>query len=212
MDASVTSSSAPADLSRMTPQVAAYAAALPQGLRSYPELAVKHSVVRAWFDGHDLDRLADALPRELDPAELLQRPVTAWTTEVHATAVYLAVRDVFFASDDAYVRAAHLKNVRLLASPLYRAFCRLFSEQRIQKTSAAVFRGLHRGLDLSAEPRGDTLCWTLGYPAHLVPELIARCYGTAIAAALELGGSSHFEVVMDDHLPTRSVFHLRRRT
>jgi hypothetical protein len=192
-----------------TASTRAFLERLPDGLASYRECQAKISVIHAWVEGHDLDKLASALPDEIDMRAILRQPATAWVSEVEATAIYLTVRDVFFESDDAYVDGAHTKNVNLLRNPLYRVLARLFSPERIQKAGSAIFARLHRGIVSIPERRGDALLWTLEYPPHLVPELIARCYGTALAAALELSGSPAVPIEIDTHTPTRTVLRVK---
>ena len=188
---------------RPTASTEAYLRRLPEGLESYEGHLVKMSVVRAWVEGHSLAALREALPQPLVPGELLERPVTAWVPEVHATVVYLTMRDLFFDDDDAYVEAAYAKNSKLLRGPLYRVLTTLFSWQRISSLGGSVFARMHRGIESTAEVVGDRgLRWRLDYPEHLVPPLIGRCYVTALVAALEAGGLGTVHVEIEANTPT----------
>lgn len=173
------------------PSVEAYLDRLPSGLDSYPGHQVKMGVVQTWVDGHDLAGIRAALPESLQTGLLDQR-VTGWVSEVHATVVYLTVRELFFDSDEAYVGAALEKNRTLLSRSIYRAASRLLTPQRLVKTGSLVFGLMHRGIETGPAPfEGKGVGWVMEFPEHLVPELIARCYATALVAAMGIGGVRH---------------------
>ena len=155
--------------------------------------------------------IARELPQEVVLGEVLDRPVTAWVNEAEATAIYLTLRDVAFPDDDAYVQAAFEKNSRVLQHPLYRVLLRLMSAQRLQRTGAGIFARMHRGITSRAERRPSGDFWVIDYPPHLVPELIARCYATAVQAALELGGEKDVRVRVATFSPTRCELHMSYR-
>ncbi len=186
--------------------VEAYLDRLPSGLDSHPGYQVKMGVVETWADGHDAAELKAALP---DPPRtgLFHKRVTGWVSEVHATVVYLTVRELFFDSDDAYVAAALEKNRSLLARPIYRAAGRLFTPQRLMKTGSMVFGLMHRGIEAGpTEDASGRLGWLMKFPEHLVPELIARCYATALVAALGIGGARRPTARVVEFSPTQIHF------
>lgn len=185
--------------------VETYLASVPGGLDAYPDHLVKASVVDAWIAGHDREHIAASLPAAVRDRSL-SRHVSEWIPEVHATAVYLAVRALFFPSDDAYVDAAYGKNRALFERPIYRAALRLLTRARIAKSVAALFGLWHRGLEASAtDDEPGTIMVRLGYPENLVPKLIARCYVTAIQAALQRRGEQPPEVELQVFEPTRAL-------
>lgn len=175
-------------------RVVDYLARLPDGLDSYPAAQVKNSVVRAWIAEHDTKALAAAVPETVRPLCTGELMVTRWVPEVHATAVYLTLRELFFDSDAAFVLDAHARNRALLSGRLYRMLVRLLSVERIGKTTRLLYSQMHRGTDLSVDVTDfPWRCW-LRYPHALVPELLGHCYATAIGAAVELSGMHRVEV------------------
>jgi hypothetical protein len=194
----------------VTPTSAAFVERLPGGIEAYADHRVKMSVVRAWIEDHNRRDLVAALPGALEPERFLDRPVSAWVTETEATIVYLTVRDVFFDSDDAYVEAAYRKNRNLLRGPLYRVLLRLFSAERVHRLGSRVFRTMHQGIDAVSGGEGNELSFTLTYPPHLVPLLIARCYATAMQAALDLSGWHGVSVDLTEFTVALARFELRR--
>ncbi|MCR9162433.1 MAG: hypothetical protein ACE37F_19650 [Nannocystaceae bacterium] len=174
--------------SSVNARVQAYLDALPGGIAAYPEFVGKYSVVRAWLEGNDRAALRKVVPREVHPLLEDGVPITRWVSEVHATCIYLAIRELFFPSDDAFVDDAFLRNVRLLEKPMYKILMRVVNPSRAAKGTAAVFSQMHRGLELSVDPKPEAWIATLTHPPLLLPDLLARCYATALRAALEVKG------------------------
>jgi hypothetical protein len=133
---------------------------------------------------------------------------SAWITEVEATAVYLAMMDLCFADEAAFVAYALSANRSLLQGPLYRALLWLVGPERVVGRSAHTFGQMHRGLVLDARmgtvPR--SAMFTLVFPPGLVPRVLARCYVTAAQAAVETAGGHN--PVVDIILTTPTSFSL----
>ena len=193
----------------MLPSVEAFLRLLPDAERSYPEYVVKASVVRGWIEGEDPDRLAAVVPAVVQPLVAAEVPVSAWVSEVHATIIYLSVRDVFYTDDDAFVEAALRKNTVLLSGVLYRALLKLLSPRHIGRLGQSAFNQLHRGIDMAVEAEKMPWIFTLTYAPHLVPELIARCYATAAQAVLTLNGMQNVRVHATDVGRTRARLEIR---
>ncbi|MFK8004163.1 MAG: hypothetical protein AB8H86_31650 [Polyangiales bacterium] len=165
-----------------------YLESIEGGLDAYGEYRVKAAVLRGMIQGHDREALTTALPIRLRPLTDPSLPATMWVPEVHATVLYLTCRDLFFASEDAFVADVLQRNLRLLDGRIYRNLVRLFAPQRIANVGRSVFNTLlHDGLKVVSVD-GTPLLWKLSYPDHLVPKVIGRCYGTAIVAALKTAG------------------------
>lgn len=173
---------------RIPESVRDYLDRLPDGLDSYPDHRCKASVLRAFLSGHDLNRLKRSLPDALAPLADANTAVTTWITEVQLNVVMLTRRALFFDDDEAFVRDASRRNRELLEGPLYRMLTKFFSTERIGAMGRAVYHQMHRGIVLELHP-GTPSQWSLRYPPHLMPELVARCYATAATVALELGGT-----------------------
>ncbi len=170
------------------PRVTAYLDQLPGRVDAFPDAEVKYSVVATWLDGHDASELVDCLPIAVHP--LLQRefPVTQWISEVHATTIYLGLRERFFSSDDAFVADALERNHALLNKPMYRILMRLLSRSRAAKGASLAYSQMHRGTELIVVAGDNHWEVNLEHPPHLVPPLLGRCYATAMRAALEVKG------------------------
>ena len=174
--------------SSATTRIEEYLAKLPGGVHAFPDTRVKYSVVGLWMDGHDREPLAEALPPEVRPLLEPGFPVSRWVTEVHATCIYLALRELFFPSDDAFVADALERNRALLQKPMYKVLLRLFSPERAAKGTAVAFSQMHRGVTLEVEALADAWIVRLRHPPNIVPELLGRCYATAVRGALEVKG------------------------
>ncbi len=174
--------------SSTNPRVQAYLDALSGGVDAYSDSVVKYSVVDTWLEGHDRAALREALPPEVHPLLAAGVPVTRWVPEVHATCIYLGLRELFFPSDDTFVTDALHRNIRLLEKPMYRILLRVLTPARVAKGTALAFTQMHRGLELAVDPQREGWLVTLTHPPHLVPELLARCYATALRAALQVKG------------------------
>lgn len=174
--------------SSTNPRVQAYLDALPGGVDAYADVVVKYSIVDTWLEGHDRAALRKVLPSEVHPLLETGIPITRWVPEVHATCIYLGLRELFFPSDDTFVTDALHRNIRLLEKPMYRILMRVLTPARAAKGTALAFTQMHRGLELAVDPQPEAWFVTLTHPPHLVPELLARCYATALRAALQVKG------------------------
>ena len=168
------------------PALEAYVAGLPQGLDSYPAFEQKASIFRVFLTGVPIAAVTDRLPAQLATLVASPPPVNSWMSEVHANAVFTAVRSECYPDDDAFVRAAYRNNAQLLASPLYSILFKLVSPERVARGAAARWAQLHRGMTLAAIAVSQgSATLRLRTPPGLVTPLIARCYATAFRAALE---------------------------
>ena len=175
-------------LSSATARIEQYLEKLPGGIHAFPTAQVKYAVVGLWIEGHDLEALAEVLPHEVRPLLEPGFPISRWVSEVHATCIYLALRELFFPSDEAFVADALERNRALLLKPIYKILVRLLSPSRAAKGTSMAFSQMHRGVTLEVEPLADSWVVTLHHPANLVPELLGRCYATAVRGALEVKG------------------------
>lgn len=189
-----------------------YLGKLPGGVHAYPTAQVKFSIIETWIDGHDVRKLATAVPEAVRGILTDNLPVTRWVSEVHATTIYLALRELFFRSDDAFVADALQRNARLLTRPMYRILLHMVSAERAAKGAAIAFSQMHRGISLEVDPKGDRWTVSLHHPAHLVPELLARCYATALRAALEVKGYDSVQSTLLTADPALTEFEVRLET
>ncbi len=175
------------------PRVTAYLDLLPGRIDAFPEAEVKYSVVATWLEGHDAASLVDCLPTEVHPLLEREFPVTRWIAEVHATTVYLGLRERFFSSDDAFVADALERNRILLSKPMYRILMRLLSRDSAAKGASLAYSQMHRGTELSVTSEDNQWEVSMKHPPHLVPPIIGRCYATAMRAVLESKGFNNVQ-------------------
>lgn len=180
-----------------------YLARLPEGLRSFPETVVQAAVVHLWITGHDIDALAMVVPPALHPLIRGEVEPTMWIPEVHATVIYLGLREAFFESDDAFVRDAKARNLEIVKSIFAAGAPAMVSPARIGTASQEAFGMHHRGLRVQTDMSHQPWTWSLFFPEHVVPELLARCYATALVAGLEAMGKQAIYVELVDHQPDR---------
>ena len=174
----------------------AYLASIPHGLDGHPECLHKGSVTRQVLQKFPIDKL----PRLPEPIQkLIDNPplASAWVREVHATALYLAICDAHFDTDDAYVTFSADFNRNLLRSPLYRILMLVATPNLLMKRAGMRWGALHRGSTLFVEPAGDKVARGLvRYPTELFPLLLMRCFATAFQAAIEGSGGKNVQVTM----------------
>lgn len=167
-------------------RVQQYLDELPSGLDSHPTFVPKASVFRQFLElasGVDLGKLPPAL------ATLAREPplVTAWITEVQATATYLAIADLQGWSDQQLLTRALTLNRTLLSGPLYRILMAVVSSSMLVRGAPGRWAAMHRGISLTTHLDSESRAtMTLSFPKGLVPPLIARCYATAFQAAFEV--------------------------
>ena len=176
----------------------AYLAAVPRGLDGHPDCLHKGSVVRQVLKAFPIDKL----PKLPDPLQqFIDNPPlpSTWVREVHSTALYLAICDAQFPSDDAYVEFSANFNRNLLRSPLYRILMLVATPNLLMKRAGMRWGALHRGSTLEVEPTGDKVFrGRVRYPTELFPVLLIQCFATAFQAAIEGSGGKNVRVTMRD--------------
>ncbi len=172
-----------------------YLDSFPRGIAAYPGCVEKASVCREFFHGyHQLPADVPAPVRELVEHP---PPASTWVPEVVATAAYLAVREAYFSSDEAFVDFAYERNRELLRSPLYRVVMFVASPQRVIESASKRWGVFHQGSRLETTKSGDRRVQVRLYaPAGVFPELLLRCQGTAFRAVLEGSGGKDVDVTL----------------
>jgi len=184
------------------PRVQAYVSELPAGLDSYPTCVQKGSIVRMWMAAARPLRQSTALP---DPVrELVERPPlpSSWVPEVHANAVYLAIRDEQFTSDRDFLAYCHRTNQDFFKSPLCRALTVLPSAKSALIAFKLGWKFLRKGTFLAiSEQPDETLRIRLTWPPMVTPEVLARAFVTGFDTAIEASrlASKHRVRMIDFH-------------
>lgn len=191
--------------------VADYLASIPGGIAAYPECMHKGEPLAVWLDRSPTGGLAELVPAEaarlLPPAR-----VPTWVPEVHAAVIYLAMREVHFADDAAFLEHARYCNKGVIETPLNRVLFWAASPRAILRGGSLRWTALHHGS--SAEVRTPDDCsaeLALNYPPNLLPELVVRGNGVGMAMALEYAGARDVAVRLRTWTPTRAVFDARWR-
>ncbi len=182
--------------SRMT----SYLARLPGGLDAYPEVLEKASVYREYLVGVDCEALRLALPPALLPLIDAPPPRSAWVSEVHVAALFLALADLV-GEDEAFLDLAYRANRRLLAGPMYRLLFSLLGPRTILKGAQSRWTHFHRGVAMQVAFAEDVSGATvrLDFPPRLLVPLLFRSYGEAFRAAAEVAGAKDVSVRIEAH-------------
>jgi hypothetical protein len=133
-----------------------------------------------------------------------------WVPEVHATVIYLAIRELHFRDDAAFVEHARRCNRAVLETPTNRLILWAASPRAILRGTSLRWGSLHRGSTLEARlPDERSAEITLAFPPHLLPEIIWRGNGAGTRVALEGAGARDVEVDLYAMEPSRAVFRAR---
>jgi hypothetical protein len=140
----------------------------------------------------------------------LNRPVLIrGTTIVHLIATILALCEHQQIDDDAYVARAYQLNRELLAQPLARLLLLVISPTHLRDSTSERWQRFHKGTTVTSEPRGPfDGSLTLHFPAHLIPPMLQRCYGSGFRAAIEGAGGKAVRCDLSEATSDRAVYQL----
>ena len=175
-----------------------YLAALPGGIDAYPECVHKGASLALWLERSETSGLAERLPLEVAPLLTQGTRMPTWVPEVHATVLYLGIREAKFDDDEAFVAHARARNREVLDTPTNRLVFWVASPRAILRGAGLRWGSLHRGTSVEVRLVSDTSAHTtLTYPPRLFPETVLRGTATGFTAALENAGAR--DVVLDMH-------------
>jgi len=166
------------------PLTAAYLAALPQGLDSYPSCRVRTTVTRLIIDRfpHVLDHagidrtFVDRLRSSFEQGE--------WMPETIATAVRALARDTIFASDAEYNGWSFEAAKEVFARPVYRVLMYVLSPSIVVLGASRRWNAFREGTHLSAKPHAKGGDIELKFPPNLFPAFVVGGFGEAFRASL----------------------------
>lgn len=187
-----------------------YLASLPGGIAAHPECAHEGDSLSVWLQRSPTSGLEELLPPE--PAALLasKHHLPAWVSDVHATVLYLAIREARFEDDTAFLAHARECNRAVLETPLNRILFCLASPKAILRGASVRWGALHRGSATDIRfPNDNSAEAELIFPIHLFPEIVLRGTATGIAAAVEKAGGRDVVVDLRSVEPRRAHFAIR---
>jgi hypothetical protein len=186
-----------------------YLASIPGGIDGYPDCLHKGEPFAAWLDRSPTQRLRECIPVQA-ARWLAADKLPTWVPEVHATVTYLALREVYFTSDAAFLEHARICNEAVLDTPTNRVLFWAASPRAILRGSAHRWGTLHRGSSMSIRTPDDKSAeLTLEFAPGLLPEIVLRGNAVGIALALERTGGRGVEVHLRSATATRAVFEAR---
>jgi hypothetical protein len=187
--------------------VEAYLGSLPGGLDAYPECAHKGETLALWLRRSPMRGLTEQLPAALAPLLAEGATLPTWVPEVHASALYLAIREAHFADDAAFLAHAYACNRAVLDTPTNRVLFWVAAPSAILRAAALRWSALHRGSTLDIRIRGETAAEVaMTFPEHLFPEIVLRGSATGFVAALENAGAREVEMTLKEAQPSRALF------
>ncbi len=192
-------------LSDRYPRVAEYLAALPDGLRSYPECASKATLLRSALEGHDLSA-ERALPAEI--VELIRDvpPVSVWVPAVAVNVVFHAVCDLYYPTEAAVLEWSRERTRRMAKNPLYRGVLRLGGPRALIRIATKLDRMFQRGTHISADIERGAATVRLKHPPHLVSPLNQRSNIGMFEAMVEITGGADPRCEVTDAGPEGATF------
>ncbi len=166
-----------------------YLASVPGGIEAYPDCAHKGEPLSLWLQRSPTRGIAELLPRPIGALLADVRRLPTWVPEVHATALYLAIREAHFADDDAFLTHARACNQAVLATPTNRVLFWVAAPKAILRAAGLRWGTLHQGSSIDVRITSDTSAEaTLRFPPNLLPEIVLRGNGSGFVAAIENAG------------------------
>jgi hypothetical protein len=184
-----------------------YLGSWPEGLDACPQCLHKGEPLAIWLEHSPIAGLRERLPAAVAPLLDRSRPMPTWVSEVHANVLYLAIRELHFDSDQAFLEHASRVNRAVLDTPTNRVLFWVSAPKAILRGSALRWSSLHRGSSFSTRIRGDTAAEVdIGFPANLFPKIVLLGMGTGFAAALENAGARDVVIALKRDQPNSALF------
>ena len=185
-------------LAERFPKLSGYLASLPQGLDSYPECTTKASLALSAFEKHDVEQLAEGLPREL--AELVFSPPSGgmWIPAVWSDSIFHAMCDVFYPTEAAMRTWTRERTERLAANRLYRALLKRAGPGRFFRMSQRTHRLFQRGTEVETEAKDGHMITRMQFPPGLHNRLNLVSNEPALHTIVELTGGKSVRARMTE--------------
>ncbi len=103
-------------------------------------------------------------------------------------------------------------NRKMLSGPLYKLLLAVVSPLMLLKRSDARWQAFHRGITLATKQTGPKRAEArMGFPAHLVPELLVKTYGTVFEAICEAAGGKDVVVAVHGRTEHQATYEISWR-
>jgi hypothetical protein len=187
-----------------------YLASVPGGIDGYPECLHRGEPLAQWMENSPTAGLPERLPAPAAALLRQDRRMPNWVPEVHATVIFLGIRELHFRDDASFLEHARRCNRAVLDTPTNRLILWAASPRAILRGVSLRWGSLHRGSRLEARvPDERSAELTLTFPPRLLPEIVLRGNATGIRVALEGSGGRDVHVDLSSIEPSRAVFHAR---
>ncbi|NUP06204.1 MAG: hypothetical protein HOW73_09115 [Polyangiaceae bacterium] len=188
----------------------AYLARLPVGLASYPDCAIKGSILRTVLERKPPSRLLSALPPELHGLVETPPASSAWVPEVHFRALQRVIIDEHFDDDEAWLSWSYETQKELYTSPLYRALFLPLTPPIVVRLGRTLWQRFRRGSTLSPmHVIGSCAEATIFSPPWVFHELDHRATALGIKAAIELAGARDVNIRVLESSATSAKLEVR---
>ena len=183
---------------KLLPLAAAYLAALPEGLDSYPDCRIRTEVTQL---------VLDRFPRILEHpgvasgfAERVRSSLEEgeWMSEALGVAVRMMTRDSMFASDAEYDDWTFELSMKLYERRVYRVLMYVISPSLVMMGATRRWNAFRQGTTLVAKSNGRGGDIDLAFPPRLYTRLVLGGLGQAFRAALVAARARGVRVELDE--------------
>ena len=189
------------------PRVAAYVAALPQGLQSHPGCKASAALYRDVLTFYGVQELDPGLPAALAEPAKRKLPVSSWIEEARSSALILAVADHLRLSDDEFLARDLEFNKQFLGGKFFRVLMSVTSPNLLLTGASFRWDAVHQGSTIEVARQGkEGARVTLTLPERLFSRLNLRCYGGAFRALLQMSNVKAAAVELTEETATQAVY------
>jgi hypothetical protein len=186
---------------RSLPLSAAYIAALPRGLDSYPQCRVRTMVTRL-----TIERFPKLLAHPGISDEFKERLRGAlaegeWMPETLGTTLRILTREVVFQNDAEYNDWTFEISSEVFKRPAYRVLMYVMSPSLVMLGATRRWKAFREGSKLVANVRGNEGDIVLNFPPHLYTALVLEGFGQAFRASLVAARARNVRLALDDAQP-----------
>ncbi len=190
------------------PLLAEYIDGLPAGLDSYPECESKASLANSAVEGHDLAEFQDGLPAPVRDLINDPQPAGVWVPAVLCDAVFFAVCDRHYTTEEAVRRWTYDRSMAMAENPLYRALLRVPGPKILMKAGARAHKLFQRGTDFDIDIGSGRAEITLSFPPRLHVGLNLVANVALWRAMVRIVGGRNVRCHLESTTDTKAVYQL----